>query len=711
MNTKVNNQAVLELLAPAGSKEAFIAALNAGADAVYIGVGKFNARQYAQRFSADDVAVMIHHAHSLNRKVYLAFNTLIKTLELPAALKTLAILAEYRPDGLIIQDYGLIKIVKDYFPGIPLHASTQMAVHNKYGVEFLAGQGFKRVILARELALTDLKRLRTPGIELEIFCHGALCFSMSGQCMFSSIIGGHSGNRGRCTQPCRRRWLNPSSREEGYYFSPHDLQLAEHVLALKDAGVKALKIEGRMRSSEYVYRVVKAYRMIIDAGDASDSTIIAEALKLLSEDWSREKTVYNFVTPAVPVIDPLTPSTLGKFVGTVTASGTGTVKITAVAGNSIVKNDRLRINIPGEDVTSNIKPKTLTPEPGGTYEIVLSDNTRYPVGARIYKVGDAGWDAKGIEHQLKVMHKTYAAACNVTDDDRNMKTLAARRIVGKIVATYQKQRSAVVYPGGKTLRLWLKVSSPEWCDIIIAENIVCERLNLSLTQENMYTLKNYVLSLNEQFIQKIVFELPPYIPERSIREYQIIVHDLISAGMRSWVVNNPGHLGFFKGITELNLTSGPFMYCLNPVTAQWLNSAGISAYTTSWEDEYANIQALTKYVTPGNLVVYLYGYPVIARTRMKYGGIENIKVTDKLNRDKFRTVTEGDTVILLPQVPVSLFHLRDSFKLLGISNYGIDLSYTVPSKEYLHQLLDVYKRNARVSGSGGSEFNYTRGLR
>ncbi|MEK6200886.1 MAG: U32 family peptidase, partial [Desulfobulbaceae bacterium] len=211
-----------ELLAPAGSMEAFFAALDQGADAVYCGLKEFSARARARNFTLADVERMTSYAHSQNTHLYITLNTLINEAELPKLVDILASLAAIPVDGLIIQDLGVWRLARLHFPQLPLHASTQMTVHNAAGVKMLEQMGFTRAVLARELSLTEIAELRSQtSIELEHFVHGALCFSISGQCLFSSALTGMSGNRGRCAQPCRRRLHN--RKQPGYHFSTSDL--------------------------------------------------------------------------------------------------------------------------------------------------------------------------------------------------------------------------------------------------------------------------------------------------------------------------------------------------------------------------------------------------------------------------------------------------------------------------------------------------------
>ncbi|MDH3359249.1 MAG: U32 family peptidase, partial [Desulfobulbaceae bacterium] len=253
-----------ELLAPAGGIESFFAAMEAGADAVYCGLEEFSARAKAKNFTLAEVSQMTAYCHQLDRKLYVAINTLVKEAELPRLIEVLAGLEEIGIDGVILQDLGVWRLIRDHFPGLELHASTQMAVHNVAGVKKLEQMGFTRAVLARELSVAEIGVIRQQtSIELEHFIHGALCFGISGQCLFSSFLNGTSGNRGRCVQPCRRLYQHQG--KAGYYFSTNDFCAIEFLPQLIEAGVMSLKIEGRMKSAEYVGRVVAAYRLMLDA--------------------------------------------------------------------------------------------------------------------------------------------------------------------------------------------------------------------------------------------------------------------------------------------------------------------------------------------------------------------------------------------------------------------------------------------------------------
>ena len=265
---------MIELLAPAGSKEAFAAALESGADAIYLGGQQFGARQYAPNFSRDELAQSIRQAHLLGVKVYITVNTLVDEAELPALRDYLGYLHEVGADAAILQDLGAARVARRIVPSLPLHASTQMTVYDLPGVNALADDGFSRVILARELSIDEIAAIAGKArCEIETFIHGALCICYSGQCLMSSLIGGRSGNRGRCAQPCRLpyRLLDGSGMNvlagQGtgeYLLSPKDFQTIEVLPEFIKAGVASLKIEGRMKRPEYVAVVVDAYRRALD---------------------------------------------------------------------------------------------------------------------------------------------------------------------------------------------------------------------------------------------------------------------------------------------------------------------------------------------------------------------------------------------------------------------------------------------------------------
>lgn len=276
-----NNTKAPELLAPAGSFESLTTAIEAGADAVYLGGKRFGARRYAANFDENDLEKAVEFAHLRRVKVYVTVNTLIPDREIVKVASYLVLLREIGVDAVLIQDLGLMALAKELVPNLELHASTQMTIHNKDGAIWAAREGLKRVVLARELSLDEVTDIvhSVPEIGIEVFIHGALCYSYSGQCLLSSVIGGRSGNRGMCAQPCRKPYhLVQGSRDQfgrpshlktiplqdQYLMSTKDLAVYPHLDKIAKSGVNSLKIEGRMKSPEYVSVVISIYRKALD---------------------------------------------------------------------------------------------------------------------------------------------------------------------------------------------------------------------------------------------------------------------------------------------------------------------------------------------------------------------------------------------------------------------------------------------------------------
>ncbi|MCK5802970.1 MAG: U32 family peptidase, partial [Lentisphaeria bacterium] len=279
-----------ELLAPAGTLDAGIAAIDHGADAVYFGLSRFNARERGRNLTLEQGGQLVEHAHANGAKAYVTLNTLIKESELADMACLLGELLLFAPDAVIVQDLGVLRMLRRHFPELPVHASTQMGIHNSAGVEVVAGLGVQRVILQRQVTFDEIRAVQSKvQTELEVFVHGALCCSRSGACLLSSWLGGWSGNRGKCKQPCRRRFH--SSEGNGFFLSTNDLCLLDSVPELRRMGVASLKIEGRLRGVDYVTSAVRAYRMMLDAEPGMEKTRIKEARRALSESlgrkWSR----------------------------------------------------------------------------------------------------------------------------------------------------------------------------------------------------------------------------------------------------------------------------------------------------------------------------------------------------------------------------------------------------------------------------------------
>ena len=339
----MKNLQKLELLAPAGSWEALEAAVNAGADAVYMGGKSFGARAYASNFDKEEMAKAVYFAHMHHVRIYITVNTLVDDSELEELADYLMFLNNVGVDGIIVQDLGVIRLARKIVPELPLHASTQMTITNSSGVDFAVAAGMERSVLARELSLKEIEAACSRGTEIETFIHGALCVCYSGQCLMSSLIGGRSGNRGRCAQPCRLpyRLLNSKGDDmlEGkdagqYLLSPKDMNTLEILPQLIESGVVSYKIEGRMKRPEYVAIVVDAYRRAMDSYIAGDYSVPAEDFANIEQIFNRDfTTAYMVNRPGKEMMSDRRPNNRGVLVGRV-------LKLDKQRNKAVIKLDK-----------------------------------------------------------------------------------------------------------------------------------------------------------------------------------------------------------------------------------------------------------------------------------------------------------------------------------------------------------------------------------
>lgn len=376
-----------ELLAPAGNLEIFKGVIESGADAVYVGGSMFGARAYANNFTEEELLEAIDFAHLRGVKVYLTVNTLIKNSEFSKLYDYLLPYYKRGLDAVIVQDIGVVKAIHEYFPSMEIHTSTQMTVTGADGVRFLSQFGVTRVVMAREVSLAEMKRIHEEtGMELEAFVHGALCYSYSGQCLFSSILGGRSGNRGRCAQPCRLPYTVEGKKDE-YILSLKDMCGIKALDKLHDAGVYSLKIEGRMKQLEYACGVVKYYRSYIDS------------MKPVSDaDYERIKALGNRC----------------GFTDRYYFDHNGSDMVTYVKPNFVSNaeepsSEKRKLSIEGELVLREGEPGSLTVKRGDvTYKASIepvSAALKAPLDKkaaidRINKTGDTGFEFSHIKAQI-----------------------------------------------------------------------------------------------------------------------------------------------------------------------------------------------------------------------------------------------------------------------------------------------------------------------
>lgn len=392
-----------ELLAPAGGYEAALAAFQYGADAVYVGMPWFSARADADNMTLERLGVLLAYARSLKpaKKVYVTFNTLVPDADISAALALLEQLEVLTPDGVIVQDLGVARLIRDYFPSLELHGSTQLAVHNLDGVMALKEMGFKRVVLARELSCEEVKYLvEESGVEIEVFIHGALCYSYSGLCLFSAMMHKRSGNRGRCAYCCREGFSCESEKGVRYPFSMKDLALAPVLDKVIATGAHSLKIEGRMKSPLYVACVSAYYRKKLDGtlSQHAERQMIQDLQTVFSRPWT---TLYATGRSASKetIVDPVSIGHRGTWIGesdAVLQDGNGIRWLRFKTNRALEKHDGIQVELPGGGrpfgcavhqlrITGNVR-LVITAPAGASVEVALpaEENPYIPRGTSIF---------------------------------------------------------------------------------------------------------------------------------------------------------------------------------------------------------------------------------------------------------------------------------------------------------------------------------------
>jgi len=564
-----------ELLAPAGSINVFERAVEAGADAVYIGAPALNARALSKDFSFAEIAAMIDFAHKRGVKLYLAANSLLKENEIPQTLETLAMLEALKPDALIIQDLGLYHLCKKHFPGLRLHASTLLGAHNSLAVRQFKNMGFERVVLARELTVKEISSIaRTSNVELEVFIHGALCFSYSGLCLFSSYLGGKSGLRGRCVQPCRRRYQWKQQGEKpGYYFSMNDLSGIDMVHGLLQAGVSSLKIEGRLRSAHYVSSVVKAYRMVIDA-DTDDKKIVANAKELLDQSMGRKTSPGYFRTvESNELISPYHSGNIGMYLGQA-GKGTGKGKVSLALKESIRVGDRLRLHQEktGERVAFTLRNitkkgrKISRAHPGDAIilevpAVVKTGDSLFKVDSRLAREAEKAQSAidptrfspavkkifKKVKEKVPVIQKGLASG-----QTRSRKSPAPGLRRGK--------GSSAAMP-----LLYIKIDDLQALKTRLP--IMPEQLFVELNRKTFNDFQHQQKTV-KKFHGRMVWSLPPIIMENEVVFFSKAINQLIKNNFKTWQIGHVGQRLFFEGEERLNLSGD---YTLNILNSQGLH--------------------------------------------------------------------------------------------------------------------------------------------
>lgn len=657
-----------ELLAPVGNVESFYAALNAGADAIFLGLPEFNARGRASNFTRPMLQLALLKAREKNVKVYITLNILIKNKEIDQLLDVLAFLNSLKVNGVIIQDWGVYYIARKYFPALVLHASTQMGNHNSVGVNFGASKGIVRTVLARELTMPELEKIAINSkAELELFIHGALCYSFSGMCLFSSYSGGQGANRGTCKQSCRR--IYQDGIEEHPLFSLKDNQQIFNLQKLLELGIHSLKIEGRMKSADYVFQVCKAYRMALDNPQEME-----RAAQMLAMDMGREKTAY-FLGGSVSDGITYDPST-GILIGQITD-----VSRKSVSFQSSVRLEegfRIRIRKENDDQQLYIKIE----------DFKLNGNV-YQVYAELF-----GKVVKG-DDVLLVRAKTQSFSSRL--GNINMLPEIKQQPVRK-----QEIRKSLHIETAKSQKpmLLVRIGSPEWLPKLRFDDYDAVILSYKRSDWEKFDVNS---AIHQQNQQKIRIELPKFISENQLDFYRNLAVKFFLAGFNHFFISHLSQKMLLPSGAKVSCNEN--VYVLNDAVARLIHDEKISEFVYPLENDLDNLLSMTN----KQGIVPLYFYPELFYSRMPVKVNQESNLFADENNKKFRIAVKDGITIVYPTIPVALFHYRIQLEKNGFNRFLIDYSGEIINSNVVKRVLKKYLNHEAIQPS--SNFNFKLGLK
>lgn len=703
-----------ELLAPAGNIEALDAAIGEGADAVYMGLKSFNARLRSSNFAWNQFEAAVQSVHRLGKKIFVTVNTVSEERETERLYRFLAYLESIGPDGIIVQDFGVIRMVQEFFPKLRIHGSTQMNVASVRGVNLLSREGVKRVVLSRELSLEEIKKVRAgTSAELEVFVHGALCVSESGLCLFSSFLGGKSANRGMCTQACRRFYSAEVSGglEQGYYFSPCDLQLIDKVPELVQAGVDSFKIEGRMKSAEYVGSVTAAYRYVLDHWQEDRKGAIATGKRLLSMDFARSKTNfwYDFPITEKGSLEQTDETIAPNVLNPNQAGGTG-IFLGVLERIRQQKTDAYQNEFPSQTVKiATLRGGNYDPDPGDSIRLHRKDDTgRVSHKVRIVEESDGcrwidipeGFSVGDPVYllQTKSMSKRYRHV--LPDNLSSFRRQPGPQELPILDLTPVAKDELSYFPEG----LYVQVSTVSDLFVVQAENPV--RVILEYNSETRYDLleKNVKIPFSKK---QVIISLGPFCPAATEDVLASDVEKLASLGFSTWIVNNPAHISMVKK-TGSNLIAGPYLYTFNRWAVSWLENQGIGAFITPLENSRRNLEATFDFAFRSRVLISVFAYPALFRMRFRLPKAYDFTYFSDKEGMTFKALSSPDGSFVMPENPFSIVDKSMFLQNAGFNRFLIDFSKTKVKKKDLHQIVMAMHRQQVLPST--SRFNWKDGF-
>jgi putative protease len=684
----------IELLAPAGSPEALDAAVAEGADAIYLGLKAFNARMRSANFAYSQFEGALRALHRMGRRVYVTLNTVFEQREADQMYQLLRYLSSIGPDGIIVQDFGILMMAREFL-GLKLHASTQMNIASARGANALSKYGVSRVVLARELSLEEIRAVRQgTNLELETFVHGALCVSASGLCLFSSYLGGKSANRGLCTQACRRLYRVESggggtggsggAQTTGYYFSPCDLSLIGRIPELAEAGVRSFKIEGRMKSAEYVGTVVSAYRLVIDSlsgGEDEQRRALKDARRVLQNDFARPKTEF-FFTPTVSAafLRPDQDGGTGISLGTI-----ATVRGSGAARRALVKGDGFTGIVPG---------------PGDSVRFHKADDSR----RLTHKLAAAESNGRGLSISVP---EGFEPGDSVYLIQTTAMTRRYPPIIPGDLSPFRRQPGREKAPRPpfaegrgssperrKALPEGIYAAAAAVEDLYVIQSVRPAAVILPVNRKSAAVLpEDKTLPFKAA---DIILTLDPYFPQDKENFLRKALERLVECGFSRFILNNPGHISFFPRDKGLTLIAGPWLYTFNSWALAFTAALGTSAFIAPLE---INRQNLEKTIPPrlrSSAFVTLFAWPPLFRIR----GVLEYRFshfTDSrgesfslINGNSRGDNSGGGSGVVIPDMPFSIVDKRPFLMEAGFRRFILDFSAgvfsgTFPLKKKLYK--------------------------
>lgn len=584
---------MLELLSPAGSPEAVIAAVQNGADAVYMGLSDFNARRGAKNFTDEEFEKSVRYCHVRGCKVYVTLNTLVNDREIPAAAERARLASRCGVDGIIIQDLGLISVVRRAAPDIPLHASTQMSIHNLAGVQAAAEMGLTRAVLARELSLEEIKFINANApIETEVFVHGALCFCHSGQCYMSALIGRRSGNRGMCAQPCRMQY-SLGGRMDDYPMSLKDNCLVDRLRELEEAGVACVKIEGRMKRPEYTAIVTGIYSKAIK--ERRQPT--AEEMNMLTKAFSRQGFTQGYFN-----------GDKEDMFGVRGEPEEGTEKIFTTARRAYADGELRRVPVHFYTVAErDERIKAIAFDDDGhravTYGAVPEKAKRQGLTdsyliEQMFKTGGTPYNV--VENKAKADPGLYLAAAEINELRRKLiSELSEQRAVPPTRRSFELPAPPKNIPVVSDPKLIMQVRTEDQLSKELAD---LRPAYLYVPANVMLEQPKLVLPFVEQGTVPVAV-LPRIINDRQMKDVHNTLQRLFDYGVNEVLVGNLGHIMLARA-AGMKVRGDFGLNAFNSYTLEMLNEMGFLSATASFELRIAQIKDMAK---PLDTEMIIYG--------------------------------------------------------------------------------------------------------